>query len=44
MCVLPSFAERKRQATFPEIDTEVPIKNFSLIGYWISLTHYIASM
>ena len=44
MCVLPSFAERKRQATFPEIDTEVPIENFSLIGYSISLTHYIASM
>ena len=26
--VLPSFAERKRQATFPETDTEVPIWNF----------------
>ena len=25
--VLPSFAERKRQATFPETDTEVPIRN-----------------
>jgi len=26
--VLRSFAERKRQATFPETDTEVPIQNF----------------
>ena len=26
--VLPSFAERKRQATFPETDTEVTIRNF----------------
>ena len=25
--VLRSFAERKRQATFPETDTEVPIRN-----------------
>jgi len=39
--VLPSFAERKWQATFPEIDTKVPIRNLSLIGYSISLTHYI---
>jgi len=27
-CVLPSFAERKRQATFPETNTEVLIRNF----------------
>jgi len=26
--VLPSVAERKRQATFPETDNEVPIRNF----------------
>jgi len=33
-CVLRSFAEHKHQATFPETDTEVLIRNFFPLATW----------